>query len=124
MLDTLHIRMSDIVKDVKEALEKRTNTMAKQTDRRNLYKRSFAMQAWSEQSHHPCGSENVLGGQAVSVVRDNSRMAAITAIQQKIGEIASMSEKMAIEVTKHEELIQRIDGDVKAAGTHVDDARE
>jgi len=123
MLNTLKCRISDLIKDIKDALETRTNTMMQQDERRVLYKKSFSMRAWSAVSTEPHASEGGHRAQAVSQMYADSRAAAITSIQQKLGVIAAMSQKMAVEVTKHEEAIQRIDGDIENTTANMDAAQ-
>jgi len=127
MLSTLKTRISDIIKDVKEALETRTNTMVKQNDRRSLYKKSFAMRGWSDpvngEGRHREGGI-ALEAQDVCQMNVNSRAEAITSIQQKIGAIASMSQKMTVEVAQQEEAFQRLDADLEDAISNMDDGQE
>jgi len=131
MVETLKLRLCEVTKDFKDALEDRTKAMEQQDKRRNMYSSgqgSAANPFAQKQQPRPSGNpDDIEGGGAQSMaapVYQNQRAEAVQSVQKTIGELAQMFQKMAVMVTAQEEMIQRIDHDIDDTCSNVEQGQD
>eukprot|EP00931_Biecheleriopsis_adriatica_P108452 TRINITY_DN82778_c0_g1_i1.p1 TRINITY_DN82778_c0_g1~~TRINITY_DN82778_c0_g1_i1.p1 ORF type:complete len:285 (+),score=80.59 TRINITY_DN82778_c0_g1_i1:98-952(+) len=122
MVETLKTRLLQVTKDFKDALEDRTKALEQQDKRRQLYTAGSGAASNpfpSRQRPTPSGNADDLEGgggmsqgMAMQQGYHSSRAEAVQRVQETIGELAQMFQKMAVMVTAQEEMIQRIDHDM------------
>lgn len=126
---TLKIRVMEVSRDFKEALEERMRAMEQQDVRRNLYSAgrreasAGALPVAPRPAPAPSGSEEdpEAGCPGIAVTQRahaSSRVQAVESIQRTIGEVAQMVQKVAVMVTAQEESVRRIEQDAEDALTN------
>jgi syntaxin 5 len=129
MVQTLKTRLLAVTKDFKDALEDRTKTLEVQDKRRSMYTAGgdAVVNPFSQHraAHVPSADANDPegGGMAAAQMYHSSRSQAVQNVQQRIGELGQMFQKMAVMVTAQEEMIQRIDHDVDDTAQNMENAQ-
>eukprot|EP00929_Paragymnodinium_shiwhaense_P058343 TRINITY_DN29205_c0_g1_i1.p1 TRINITY_DN29205_c0_g1~~TRINITY_DN29205_c0_g1_i1.p1 ORF type:complete len:283 (+),score=70.67 TRINITY_DN29205_c0_g1_i1:82-930(+) len=128
MVETLKTRLLEVTKDFKDALEDRTKTLEVQDKRRQMYSASSSgpsnpFAARQTPSGNAADLEGGVG-QAQQVMHHSSRAEAVQNVQNTIGELAQMFQKMAVLVTSQEDMIKRIDSDVDDTLDNVQSAQD
>jgi len=132
MVDTLKMRILEVTKEFKDALELRTKALESQDNRRQMYNFGAGNSgaALNFQNQKPSGnmldpeSGGMGGGMAQTQLYHNSRADAVQSVQKTIGELSQMFLKMASLVTAQEEMIQRIDHDVDETLSNVEQGQD
>uniref|UniRef100_A0A7S1S3B4 t-SNARE coiled-coil homology domain-containing protein n=1 Tax=Alexandrium catenella TaxID=2925 RepID=A0A7S1S3B4_ALECA len=132
VIKTLEMRVFQVSKEFKEALEDRMRSMEHQASRRGLYSlghgasadatapRGVPMPSGNEEDPEACLPLPA----AMDTKRASSRLEAVQNIQRTIGEVAQLVQKAAVMVTAQEESVKRIEQDTEETLSNLDSAQE
>lgn len=127
MVDTLQMRLLEVTKDFKDALEERTKSLEQLDKRRSQYGNAqngrdpFAQRSTGG---NPDGEHGGGGMQNQTQLYHTSRADQVMNVQRTIGELAQMYQKMGVMVNAQEEMISRIDHDVEDTLQNMEQGQE
>lgn len=125
MVDTLKMRLLEVTKDFKDALEERTKSLEQLDKRRNQYGNAQKGQdIFAQRSAGGDGGQGGGGMQNQQQLYHQSRADQVMNVQRTIGELAQMYQKMGVMVNAQEEMISRIDHDVEDTLQNMEQGQE
>ncbi len=125
LLQTLRLRLSEVVKGLQEVSELRVRILQEQESRRNRFSLapSISSQIASTGGYAPVNlddpeSGGIVAEQAVAQYH-SSRLTSVQGIQRTIAELGQIFTRMASTLQHQEEMVARIDGHIDEADMHI-----